>query len=123
MIADEQRHRDKPRVTDVRGRGNPERDNVHRLRRHGGTIHALGANQREHALRLAEVKTTLANVQTEMAAFRQESRATFRSVDEQHAEIKDLITGRRHVSRPPAAQPPFESLCAAYKFHHINASQ
>ena len=63
----------------------------------GGTIHALGANQREHALGLPEVKTTLANVQTEMADFRQESRATFRSVDEQLAEIKDLITGRRHV--------------------------
>jgi hypothetical protein len=30
----------------------------------------------------------------ELADFRQEARATFRSVDEQLAEIKDLIIGR-----------------------------
>jgi ribosomal protein L29 len=59
-------------------------------------VNALGANQREHALGLAELKTTLANVQTELADFRQEGRATFISIDEQLAEIKDLITGRRN---------------------------
>jgi hypothetical protein len=61
-------------------------------------VNALGANanQREHALGLAEVKTTLVDVQTEMADFRQESRARFRSVDEQLTEIKDLITDRRN---------------------------
>ena len=33
-------------------------------------------------------------VKTELDDFRQETRATFRSVDEQLAEIKDLIIGR-----------------------------
>ena len=51
-------------------------------------VNALGANQREHALGLATVKT-------ELAEFRQETRATSRSVDEQLAELKDLIIGRR----------------------------
>jgi hypothetical protein len=85
-------------------------------------VNALGANQREHALDLgavkidvaavktdvaavktdvaavktdvAAVKTDVAAVKTELADFRQETRATFRSVDEQLAEIKDLIIGR-----------------------------
>ena len=57
-------------------------------------VNALGANQREHALGLAAVKTDLAAVKTDLADFRQETRATFRSVDEQLAEIKDLIIGR-----------------------------
>jgi hypothetical protein len=52
-------------------------------------VNALGANQRDHALRL----TTL---ETELAYFRTETRAGFRSVDEQLAEIKDLIVGRRN---------------------------
>ena len=50
-------------------------------------VNALGANQRDHALRLDAVTT-------ELADFRQETRATSRSVDEQLAEIKDLIVGR-----------------------------
>ena len=58
-------------------------------------VNALGANQREHALGLAAVKTELAAVKTELAEFRQETRATSRSVDEQLAELKDLIIGRR----------------------------
>jgi hypothetical protein len=71
-------------------------------------VNALGANQRDHALDLgavkidvaavktdvAAVKTNVAAVKTELADFRQETRATFRSVDEQLAEIKDLIIGR-----------------------------
>jgi uncharacterized coiled-coil protein SlyX len=64
-------------------------------------VNALGANQRDHALGLGAVRTdlaavtaNLAAVETELADFRQETRATFRSVDEQLAEIKDLIIGR-----------------------------
>jgi hypothetical protein len=52
-------------------------------------VNALGANQRDHALRL----TTL---ETELADFRTETRAGFRSVDEQLVDIKDLIVGRRN---------------------------
>ena len=66
-------------------------------------VNALGANQRDHALGLAAVKTGLAAVEarlgvveTELADFRTETRARFRSVDEQLAEIKDLIIGRRN---------------------------
>jgi ABC-type transporter Mla subunit MlaD len=64
-------------------------------------VNALGANQRDHALGLAAVKTDLAavntdltGVKTELVGFHQETRATLRSVDEQLAEIKDLIIGR-----------------------------
>lgn len=52
-------------------------------------VNALGANQREHALRLTRVET-------ELTDFRQETRSRFRSVDEQLTEIKDLIIGRRN---------------------------
>ena len=64
---------------------------------------ALGANQRDHGhrltaveTRLGTVNTRLATVETELADFRTETRARFRSVDEQLAEIKDLIVGRRN---------------------------
>lgn len=64
-------------------------------------VNALGANQREHSLRLGSVdtrltrvETRLTSVETELADFRQETRAQFRSVDDQLAEIKDLIVGR-----------------------------
>jgi hypothetical protein len=66
-------------------------------------VNALGANQRDHALRLTGVETRLTRVETdlgdfriEMADFRQETQGRFRSVDEQLAEIKDLILGRRN---------------------------
>jgi hypothetical protein len=66
-------------------------------------VNALGANQREHEIRLtvvetdlAEVKTRLGRVETGLADFRQETQGRFRSVDEQLAEIKDLIIGRRN---------------------------
>ena len=59
-------------------------------------VNALGANQREHALGLGGLKTELATVTTALAGFRTETRARFRSVDEQLAEIKDLIIGRRN---------------------------
>jgi hypothetical protein len=68
-------------------------------------VNALGANQREHAIGLGTLKTGLATVKTELATvktglsdFRTETRATLRSVDEQLAEIKDLIVGRRNGS-------------------------
>ena len=86
-------------------------------------VNALGANQREHSLGLADVKSELTTVKTEVAGlktdvaavktdvaalktdvaalkiefvdFRQETRATFRSVDEQFSEVKDLIISLR----------------------------
>ncbi|MBS1690635.1 MAG: hypothetical protein JST91_00175 [Actinobacteria bacterium] len=65
-------------------------------------VNALGANQRQHALGLADVASQLTEVKSELAEFkieftdfRQETRATFRSVEEQVAEIKDLLIGRR----------------------------
>jgi uncharacterized coiled-coil protein SlyX len=66
-------------------------------------VNALGANQREHSLRLTSVQTRLdrvdtrlTGVETRLADFRQETGARFRSVDEKLAEIKDLIIGRRN---------------------------
>ena len=66
-------------------------------------VNALGANQREHTLGFAAVTTHLAAVtkdlavvKTELGDFGEETRSTFRSVDEQLAEIKDLIIGRRN---------------------------
>jgi uncharacterized coiled-coil protein SlyX len=58
-------------------------------------VNALGANQREHGIRLTSVENRLTSVETELTDFRQETRGGFRSVDEQLAEIKDLIIGRR----------------------------
>jgi BMFP domain-containing protein YqiC len=52
-------------------------------------VTALGANQREHALRLTALETGLAD-------FRQEVKGRFRSVDEQLSDIKDLIIGGRN---------------------------
>jgi uncharacterized coiled-coil protein SlyX len=66
-------------------------------------VNALGANQREHGLRLTTVdtrltavETRLGRVETGLADFRLEVNGRFRSVDEQLAEIKDLIIGRRN---------------------------
>jgi len=61
-------------------------------------VNALGANQREHALGLADVKGDVAELKTDVADLRQETRARFRSIDEQLADIKDLIIGRNGVS-------------------------
>jgi chromosome segregation ATPase len=78
-------------------------------------VNALGANQREHSLRLVTVESKvdgvesrlgrvesrlgtvesrLGTVESELADFRLETRARFGSVDEHLAEIKDLIVGR-----------------------------
>ena len=73
-------------------------------------VNALGANQRDHALDLAAVKTDVAAVKVDLAAvktdvaafktefvsFRDETRVNFRSVDEHLAEIRDLIIDRRN---------------------------
>jgi hypothetical protein len=59
-------------------------------------VNALGANQREHATRLGGVETRLTILETRVDEGFQETRARFRSVDEQLAEIKDLIIGRRN---------------------------
>jgi hypothetical protein len=52
-------------------------------------VNALGANQREHSIRLDELKTEVTE------RFRVVD-TRFHSVDEQLAEIKDLIIGRRN---------------------------
>jgi hypothetical protein len=49
---------------------------------------------------VAAVKTDVAALKIEFVDFRQQTRATFRSVDEQLTEIKDLIIDRR--TRGPA---------------------
>ena len=54
-------------------------------------VNALGANQREHSLRLTAVESGLADL-------RQETRAGFRTVDEHLAELKDLIIRRNNGS-------------------------
>lgn len=58
-------------------------------------VNALGANQRDHALGLASVESKLTTVDNKLDDHVQETRAGFRSVDEQLAEIKDLIVGQR----------------------------
>jgi hypothetical protein len=64
-------------------------------------VNALGANQREHSLRLngidgriTSVEATVTKVEIRLTNVETEIRARFRSVDEQLAEIKDLIVGR-----------------------------
>jgi len=59
-------------------------------------VNALGANQREHAFRLTAVETDLRDFRVEMTDFRLEVNGRFCSVDEQLAEIKDLIINRRN---------------------------
>ena len=59
-------------------------------------VNALGANQREHAIRLSGVETRLTVLETRVDEGFQETRGRFRSVDEQLAEIKDLIIGGRN---------------------------
>lgn len=72
-------------------------------------VNALGANQREHSLRLVPVESKLdtvesklgtvesdlGSVKTELTDFRVETRAALRSVDEHLADLRDLIIGRR----------------------------
>lgn len=57
-------------------------------------VSALGANQREHSLRLTAVEGGLGAVKSEVADLRKEMRGGFRTVDEHIAELKDLIIAR-----------------------------
>lgn len=71
-------------------------------------VNALGANQREHAFSLSDIKADVSGLKADVSGIkadvsglkpeflglRQEMRATSRSTDEQLAEIKDLIVGR-----------------------------
>lgn len=57
-------------------------------------VNALGANQREHSLRLDRVETRLDRVETKVDDLATENRAFRRSVEDQLAEIKDLIVDR-----------------------------
>jgi uncharacterized coiled-coil protein SlyX len=59
-------------------------------------VNALGANQREHTLRLANVDTRLTTLETRVDEGFREAGARFRSVDDQLAEIKDLVIGGRN---------------------------
>jgi uncharacterized coiled-coil protein SlyX len=59
-------------------------------------VNALGANQREHTLRLATVDTRLTTLETRVDEGFREAGARFRSVDDQLAEIKDLVIGGRN---------------------------
>ena len=65
-------------------------------------INALGANQRDHALSIselktdvAELKTDVAELKTDVADVKTELRGFRRSTDENLAELKDLIVGLR----------------------------
>jgi uncharacterized coiled-coil protein SlyX len=59
-------------------------------------VNALGANQRDHSLRLSGVEGRLAGLEHTVADLRQEMRSGIRTVDEHIAEIKDLILGRHN---------------------------
>jgi hypothetical protein len=59
-------------------------------------INALGANQRDHSLRLDKVDIRLTALQTRVDEGFRLTDARFRSVDEHLAEIKDLIIGGRN---------------------------
>jgi uncharacterized coiled-coil protein SlyX len=61
-------------------------------------VNALGANQRELTMTVREHGRRLDSLETRVDEGFQETRAGFRSVDEQLAEIKDLIIGRRNGS-------------------------
>jgi uncharacterized coiled-coil protein SlyX len=61
-------------------------------------VNALGANQRELTMTVREHAVRLAALETRVDEGFQETRARFRSVDEQLAEIKDLIIGHRNGS-------------------------
>jgi hypothetical protein len=57
-------------------------------------VNALGANQREHSVRVAAVETGLAAVETGLAAVEtkvDETNVRVRALEEGQAEIKDLL--------------------------------
>jgi chromosome segregation ATPase len=59
-------------------------------------VNALGANQREHSLNLADLKTDMADVKRGLSDLRLETRALSRSTDEHFAEMRDLIVNLRN---------------------------
>lgn len=58
-------------------------------------VNALGANQRDHAMAISGLRADVTQLQTELAEFREETRAVARSTDEHFAELRDLIIGLR----------------------------
>lgn len=54
-------------------------------------VNALGANQRDHSLRLTAVDTRLSAVESEVRTGFAETNARIRSLEEGQAEIKDLL--------------------------------
>jgi uncharacterized coiled-coil protein SlyX len=58
-------------------------------------VNALGANQREHSLRLNDIQAHLNGVQARLTSVETSVRTGFRSVDEQLAELNDLIVRGR----------------------------
>jgi hypothetical protein len=61
-------------------------------------VNVLGANQREHSLRLSSVETRLSAVEDGLSGVKIELvtvNGHLRSVDEHLAEIRDLIVGER----------------------------
>jgi hypothetical protein len=59
-------------------------------------VNALGANQREHSLRLDQLRTEVADGFRLVDDRFRVVDGRFRSLDEQLVEIKDLIIGRRN---------------------------
>jgi uncharacterized coiled-coil protein SlyX len=59
-------------------------------------VNALGADQRKHSLGLANLGTRMTALETRVDEGLRLTDARFRSVDEQLAEIKDLIIGRHN---------------------------
>ena len=58
-------------------------------------VNALGDNQREHSLHLNDIQAHLNGVQARLTSVETSVRTGFRSVDEQLAELKDLIVRGR----------------------------
>lgn len=59
-------------------------------------VNALGSNQREHSLQLGGIDTRLSSLETRVDQGFRLTDASFRSVDELLAEVKDLIIGQRN---------------------------
>lgn len=58
-------------------------------------VNALGANQREHALAIGELRNDSTEVKAELREVKTELREFRRSTEEHLAELKDLIVGLR----------------------------
>lgn len=58
-------------------------------------VNAIGANQREHALAIGELRNDSIEVKSELREVKTELREFRRSTEEHLAELKDLIVGLR----------------------------